>query len=249
VCSCVPQAQSDLILPIPLSLGSLGSVVEEISGFFIIEAHVLDTTGSFRSSRDVEELWEAIVHRLAAAVEAALANESDPDSYLRAKEQIMAFVITLEVWWASLAAEPRLTARSKSYSYSTQSLHAFTLKLFEKYATLLERQFSKRFKDVGGVLGHWQSPMLNSYLQIIANDDLQQMIVQNVPERDAVLKVVWLQKDEQEELAKSALTCCYIRYMYLIVLSRQEPPVVFSWSQGFYLSCEDVRHLLLCRMF
>lgn len=28
------------------------------------------------------------------------------------------------------------------------SLHASVFRLFEKYATLLERQFSKRFKDV-----------------------------------------------------------------------------------------------------
>ncbi|KAI0031663.1 exocyst complex component sec15 subunit [Vararia minispora EC-137] len=184
------KAQSDLILPIPLPLGSLSAVVEEFTGFFIIEAYILDTTGSFRSMREIEELWEAIVERLTGAVEAALEKETDPDSYLRSKEQIMAFVITLE-----------------SYSYSTQALHAFALRLFEKYATLLERQFSKRFKD------------------IIANDDLQPMVVETISERDAVLRVVWLQKGEQEELAQV------------------QPPTSFPWSQGFYLACEDVNSI------
>ena len=37
---------------------------------------------------------------------------------------------------------------AQTYSYSTQSLHSFVLLLFERYAMMLEKQFSKRFKDV-----------------------------------------------------------------------------------------------------
>lgn len=37
---------------------------------------------------------------------------------------------------------------SKSPLYSTTSLHSFLIVLFEKYAQLLEKQFSKRFDDV-----------------------------------------------------------------------------------------------------
>lgn len=37
----------------------------------------------------------------------------------------------------------------QSSIYSTNSLHSFILLLFEKYATLLEKQFSRRFDDVG----------------------------------------------------------------------------------------------------
>jgi hypothetical protein len=91
------QAQSDLILPDPLPLASLVSLTQEICGFFIIESHVLETTGNFRSEREVEELWEALVARLSSAVDASLTNETDPDSFLRVKECLIGFVTTLEV--------------------------------------------------------------------------------------------------------------------------------------------------------
>ncbi|KAI0068510.1 exocyst complex component sec15 subunit [Artomyces pyxidatus] len=185
------KAQSDLILPTPLQLNSLLPLTEEITGFFIIESHVLNTTGSFRSEREVEELWDALVERLTQAVEYALKNEADPESYLRVKEVLMAFIMTLE-----------------SYSYSTQSLHTFILRLFEKYATLLERQFSKRFKD------------------IVLQDDYQPMHVEKPAEKEAVLKVVWLSKIEQDEL------------------TRASAPLNFPWSQSFYLSCEDIRNFV-----
>ncbi|KAH9972951.1 exocyst complex component sec15 subunit [Lactifluus volemus] len=129
------KAQSDLILPVPLQLSSLGPLTEQIIGFFIIESHVLQTTGSFRSKAEVEELWDAIATRLSEAMEGALRNEAEPDSYLRVKEILLAFILTLE-----------------TYQYSTVSLHASIFRLFEKYATLLERQVSKRFRDKEAVL-------------------------------------------------------------------------------------------------
>lgn len=91
------QAQSDLILPEPLPLSSLYPVTQEIVGFFIIENHVLDTTGNFRSERDVEELWEGVISRMGNAVEGALRNENDPDAFLRVKESLIGFIMTLEV--------------------------------------------------------------------------------------------------------------------------------------------------------
>ncbi|KAH8106033.1 rsec15 [Cristinia sonorae] len=125
------KAQSDLILPEPLPLASLPSVTEEIVGFFIIEDHVLDTTGSFRSERDVEELWEGVINRMGISVEGALKNENDPDAYLRVKEALIGFVMTLE-----------------SYQYSTVSLHSFILVLFERYVGMIEKQFGKRFEAI-----------------------------------------------------------------------------------------------------
>ena len=91
------KAQSDLILPVPLQLSSLVPLTEQIIGFFIIESHVLQTTGTFRSKAEVEELWDPIAARLAEAVDTALRNVTDPDSYLHAKETLIAFILTLEV--------------------------------------------------------------------------------------------------------------------------------------------------------
>ena len=58
----------------------------------------MSTTGSFRSEREVEELWDALAGRLTAAVDQALKNETDPEAFLKVKEDLMAFIITLEVY-------------------------------------------------------------------------------------------------------------------------------------------------------
>lgn len=163
------KAQSDLILPVPLQLQSLVSLTEQIIGFFIIESHVLQTTSSFRSKSEVDELWDAIAVRIAETVDGALRNVTDLDSYLHVKETLIAFIFTLE-----------------AYQYSTSSLHASVFRLFEKYATLLEQQFSKRFKD------------------IVIQDDYQPMHVDKQTEKDAVLKVVWLGSAEQAELSSAS---------------------------------------------
>lgn len=149
---CVAQAQSDLIIPDTLSLSNLFSVTQEIVGFFIIETHVLNTTGSFRSEREVEELWDALLTRLTTVVENALKKETDADSFLRVKESLMGFVMTLEVkYFYTSSATVDLRLVIQAYSYSTTSLHAFIMVLFERYVTLLEKQFGKRFEDVSFV--------------------------------------------------------------------------------------------------
>ncbi|KAH9927182.1 exocyst complex component sec15 subunit [Epithele typhae] len=125
------KAQSDLIIPEPLPLAQLPSITEQIVGYFIIETHVLNTTGSFRSEREVEDLWDALISRLSNAVEYVLRNEKDPDTYLKVKEALLGFVMTLE-----------------SYSYSTGSIHELILKLFEQYVSILETKFGQRFENI-----------------------------------------------------------------------------------------------------
>ena len=91
------KAQSALILPDPILLASLPALLQEISGFFIVETHVLETTGNFRSQRDVEELWDSLASGLAVSLTNALRVETDPDGFLRVKELLLAFMMTLEV--------------------------------------------------------------------------------------------------------------------------------------------------------
>ncbi|KAF9821285.1 hypothetical protein IEO21_00893 [Rhodonia placenta] len=125
------KAQSDLILPDTFMLSALPQVTQEIVGFFIVENHVLNTTGSFRSQREVEDLWDALVKRVGMAVDNALRNEADSDAYLAVKECLLSFIMTLE-----------------SYSYSTENLHSFILHLFERYVAILEKKFGKRFEAI-----------------------------------------------------------------------------------------------------
>ena len=95
--SYIPQAQSDLILPTPLPLNALSPLIQEIAGFFIVETHVLKTTGNFRSEQELEELWDSLLGRLCLALDDALSAETDPDGFLRVKEALIGFIMTMEV--------------------------------------------------------------------------------------------------------------------------------------------------------
>jgi phage shock protein A len=164
------KAQSDLILPDPLPLGILPNLTQEISGFFIVESNVLETTDNFRSEADVAELWDAMTTRLSGSIDTALRKETDPEAFLKVKECLIGFIMTLE-----------------SPLYSTTALHSFILVLFEKYATLLEAQFTKRFSSI-----------------ILQDDDLP-MHVEKPTELQAVLDVVWLNLNEKDEITKVSL--------------------------------------------
>lgn len=58
---------------------------------------MLETTGNFRSERDVEELWDSLVLGLAKAITNTLRTETDPDEFLRVKECLLGLMMTLEV--------------------------------------------------------------------------------------------------------------------------------------------------------
>ncbi|KAJ7639038.1 rsec15 [Roridomyces roridus] len=164
------KAQSDLILPSPLPLSSLPALTQEIAGFFIVESHVLETTGTFRSERDVEELWDGLIGRLTFAIDSALRTETDPGSFLSVKECLIGFIMTLE-----------------SSNYSTVPLHSFIIVLFEKYARLLETQFSRRFDD------------------IVKKDDNISMQVETENQANTVLDVVWISEEEKQTILESPL--------------------------------------------
>lgn len=124
-----------------------------MTGFFIIEREVLRTTRNFRNERDIEELWDSVVARLTQGIELALKSETEPEKFLRVKECLLAFIMTLEV--CSLVSGIALKCltnllcfNDQSYSYSPSLLQSFILVLFEKYTVLLEKQFGTRFDNV-----------------------------------------------------------------------------------------------------
>jgi hypothetical protein len=78
-------------------LNALTSLIQEIAGFFIVETHVLNTTGNFRSEQELEELWDSLLGRLCLALDDALGTETDPEGYLRVKEALIGFIMTMEV--------------------------------------------------------------------------------------------------------------------------------------------------------
>ncbi|KAG8761483.1 hypothetical protein FRC14_003896 [Serendipita sp. 396] len=122
------KTQSTLILSSQLSLQSLPDLIEEITGFFIAETHVLQNTRGFRSQREVDELWEGVLERLNSSVATELGAESGPEVFLKVKESLLAFTMTME-----------------GYGYDCHRLHDLILLLFGNYATLLEKQYSSTF--------------------------------------------------------------------------------------------------------
>lgn len=62
----------------------------------------METTGAFRSWRDVEELWDVVVSQLTIGIDNALKSVNDPELFLRAKENLSTFVMALEVSFAFL---------------------------------------------------------------------------------------------------------------------------------------------------
>ena len=67
-----------------------------------METHVLKTTGNFRSEQELEELWDSLLGRLCLALDDALGTETDPEGYLRVKEALIGFIMTMEVRRAQL---------------------------------------------------------------------------------------------------------------------------------------------------
>ena len=86
-----------MILPTPVPLNALTSLTQEVAGFFIVETHVLKTTGNFRSEQELEGLWDSLLGRLCLALDDALSTETDPEGYLRVKEALIGFIMTMEV--------------------------------------------------------------------------------------------------------------------------------------------------------
>ncbi|KZS98038.1 exocyst complex component sec15 subunit [Sistotremastrum niveocremeum HHB9708] len=119
------KAQATLILPTMLQLSSLSTLLQEVAGFFIVENHVLRTSRGFRSERTIEELWEEALRRVSEGVQDALARETDLNMFLKVKDCLSGFGMTMS-----------------GYGFSTQSLHSTVLSLFEKYVKPLEREYA-----------------------------------------------------------------------------------------------------------
>lgn len=144
---CV-QAQSDLILPASLLLSSLPTYTQEITGFFIIESHVLENTGTFRSWRNIEELWDVVISRLTTGINSALRSEGDSEVYLRVKESLLTFTMALEVMIFNRFFVFVPSDHFQASAYSTTPLQDFILSLFERYVKSLETHFCKRLEEV-----------------------------------------------------------------------------------------------------
>jgi hypothetical protein len=82
-------------------MNTLPNLMQELVGFFIIEAHVLKSVSDFRSQRDVDDLWDEMCRRIIGVVSQGLKGCSQLNVFLESKMSILLFVQTLEVGLAT----------------------------------------------------------------------------------------------------------------------------------------------------
>lgn len=163
------KAQSKLILPRPLPISILPSLLQEIAGFFIVETRVLETASNFRSERDVQELWESLALGLTTALTETLQVESDPNELFKAKEHLLAFMMTLE-----------------TSSYSTDVFSSLLSQLLQKYSQLLEEQFGRRFGSIIDEDDHigmhmTESTEMDVVIDVIFIDETEKLQLKKTP--------------------------------------------------------------------
>lgn len=110
---------------------NLPYLIQELVGFFIIEAHVLRSAPDFRSRRDVDDLWDEMCRRIMDVVGQGLKGCSELEIFLESKRNILLFVQTLQ-----------------GHGYDVTELNGLLITLFERYSELLVRKFSADFNHI-----------------------------------------------------------------------------------------------------
>ncbi|KAJ3271937.1 hypothetical protein HDV01_006071 [Terramyces sp. JEL0728] len=121
------KLQSEVILTSPIAslksgnLAGLERYIQEITGFFVIEATVIATTVDFRSKNSVETLWLNAANKMNANLYQAFMECTNPDLYLSIKMLVNSFIQTMEI-----------------YGYTVTSLSDLMVSLLDQYADLMK---------------------------------------------------------------------------------------------------------------
>lgn len=100
-------------------LAGFEKYLNDLVGFFIVEAHVVANTDNFRSRASIDLLWEAASDKLKEVITVSLQNCENPDHFLRIKELMINFIETLE-----------------NYNFAVNKLLTLLMAFFERYTNL-----------------------------------------------------------------------------------------------------------------
>jgi hypothetical protein len=114
--SSIPSLKND-------DMSGLERYIQEIAGFFVIEATVIFTTQDFRSRSSVETLWQTATNKMNAHLYEALTECTNPDLYLKIKLLVTSFIQTMEI-----------------YGYEVASLTDLMVSLLDRYAELMKNK-------------------------------------------------------------------------------------------------------------
>ncbi|KAI8915903.1 exocyst complex subunit Sec15-like-domain-containing protein, partial [Gorgonomyces haynaldii] len=120
------RLQADQLIKSSFSLKS-GSTTEfnkymqQIAGFFVIEATVMTSTQDFRSRSNVEAIWELATNKMGVHMIESLSECDMPELFLEMKESITAFMQTMSV-----------------YGYAVSHLNDLMLSLLDRFGELVK---------------------------------------------------------------------------------------------------------------
>jgi exocyst complex component 6 len=108
------RRQKELLIPTSLNLldddeADLSSLLESIAGFAIVERASQKKTENFRTSVDVDELWDSMCQSGIALISKALQTVENDEKLLKIKGRIALFIQTMEVSWQAPVSSQLLT--------------------------------------------------------------------------------------------------------------------------------------------
>jgi exocyst complex component 6 len=95
------RKQMDLLLPSYINMSENGiylrNLLAEIAGFSIIERATAANTQDFRSTSEIEELWDIMCARVIDLITDTVEKIGDPKILLMVKESVSLFMQTIQV--------------------------------------------------------------------------------------------------------------------------------------------------------
>ncbi len=144
------RAQRDLLLQNSISLldeemGDLHTLLEDITGFAIMERATMKKVPDLRSTTDVEELWDSLCQTAISLMSKALSAVDNAEHLLNIKKLVSLFIQTMH-----------------SFNFNTAAISNFVLVLFDKYAELLKQRFSEDFIEIVSTDDYMPMPIQNA---------------------------------------------------------------------------------------
>ncbi|KIW71263.1 hypothetical protein PV04_03446 [Phialophora macrospora] len=144
------RAQRDLLLQNSISLvdeemGDLHTLLEDITGFAIMERATMKKVPDLRSTTDVEELWDSLCQTAISLMSRALSAVDNAEHLLKIKNLVSLFIQTMN-----------------KFNFNTAAMSNFVLVLFDKYAELLKQRFSEDFIEIVSTDDYMPMPIQNA---------------------------------------------------------------------------------------
>ena len=144
------KGQRDLILAEHVSLvdedlATLHNMLENISGFAMMERATMKKVPDLRSNAEVEELWDSMCQSCITLMNKTLSAVENAEHLLKIKNLVSLFIQTMSTW-----------------NFNTNTMSNYLLVLFDRYAELLKQRFSEDFVEIVSTDDYMPMPIQNA---------------------------------------------------------------------------------------